>query len=71
MSNKINPFTGETILTNDWEFYSKAEVDALLAGLQTQIDSKATATAISGTFISADLTPKTITVTNWVVTNIV
>jgi len=71
MWNKVNPFTWEQIPTNDWEFYSKAEIDSLLSWLQTQINSKATATAISWTFLSANSPQKTITITNWVVTSIV
>lgn len=71
MPNKINQFTWEIIPTNDWEFYSKSEIDSLLSWLQTQINSKATWTAINWTFLSANAPQKTITVVNWVVTSIV
>jgi len=71
MTNKVNPYAWWIIPINDWEFYSKSEVDSLLAGLQNQINNKATATAISGTFLSANYPQKTITIVNWVVTSIV
>lgn len=68
MAYSFNPLTWQFDINNDWDFYSKSEVDIIISNIINQLVQKLSANSVNWTFTTNDW--KTITVVWWQITNI-
>lgn len=68
MAYSFNPLTWQFDINNDWDFYSKSEIDIIISNIINQLVQKLSANSVNWTFTTTDW--KTITVVWWQITNI-